>query len=257
MSDDLHDRRGRDLTAAPDLSYQQDASRVTAPAAVERLAAELGAQPVFLWRNSLDGLTFRVADRVVKWSPPPLVAALRREEERMRWIAPRHPSPVVLDAGADADGGWLVTAALAGETAVTDRNRARPDAAVAAIAEGLRRLHAVPLDAAPAHWSAETWVNRSPAALGPRPPLREQDRVLVHGDACAPNTLLDDAGRFLAHVDLGDLAPGDRWADLAVATMSLEWNYGPGHDAAFYAAYGIEPDAERIHWYRGLWDLES
>ena len=44
------------------------------------------------------------------------------------------------------------------------------------------------------------------------------DRLVVcHGDACAPNTLLHDDGRFAAHVDLGSLGVADRWADIAVA----------------------------------------
>jgi aminoglycoside phosphotransferase len=47
----------------------------------------------------------------------------------------------------------------------------------------------------------------------------------------------------------------DRWADLAVATWSLEWNHGPGWDATLLAAYGIDPDLERAAWYRLLWDL--
>ena len=55
------------------------------------------------------------------------------------------------------------------------------------------------------------------------PPI---DRLVVcHGDACAPNTLIDDDGRCCGHVDLDALGVADRWADLAVATMSLEWNY--------------------------------
>ena len=81
--------------------------------------------------------------------------------------------------------------------------------------------------------------------------------MLVHGDACAPNTIIDAVGRWVGHVDLGAVAVADRWADLAVASMSLEWNYGPGHEAAFFAAYGIEPDPVRIEHYGRSWHLES
>ena len=78
--------------------------------------------------------------------------------------------------------------------------------------------------------------------------------MVCHGDPCAPNTLVDDAGRFTAIVDVGRLGVADRWADLAVASMSLDWNWGPGWQPAFFAAYGIAPDAERIAYYRALWD---
>jgi kanamycin kinase len=81
--------------------------------------------------------------------------------------------------------------------------------------------------------------------------------VVVHGDACAPNTLISDAGEWTGNVDFGDLAVGDRWADLAVASMSLDWNFGEGHQDEFFDAYGIRPDVERIRYYRALWDAES
>jgi kanamycin kinase len=65
----------------------------------------------------------------------------------------------------------------------------------------------------------------------------------------------DDDGRCCGHVDLGELGVADRWADLAVATLSLGWNY-PGRvwDAEFFAAYGVEPDPARIDYYRRLWE---
>ena len=51
------------------------------------------------------------------------------------------------------------------------------------------------------------------------------------------------------------MAVGDRWSDLAIAAMSLEWNYGQGWDGLLYDEYGIEPDEERIDYYRRLWDM--
>jgi kanamycin kinase len=81
--------------------------------------------------------------------------------------------------------------------------------------------------------------------------------VLVHGDACAPNTLISPEGAWTGNVDFGDLAIGDRWADLAVASMSLDWNFGEGHQPEFFEAYCILPDEERIRYYRALWHQES
>jgi kanamycin kinase len=91
------------------------------------------------------------------------------------------------------------------------------------------------------------------ARIGEPPAI---DRLVVcHRDACAPNTLLHDDGLLAAHVDLGSLGVADRWADLAVAAWSTEWNYGPGYDGIVYKAYGIAPDLERIAYYRLLWDM--
>lgn len=78
--------------------------------------------------------------------------------------------------------------------------------------------------------------------------------MVSHGDACCPNTLIGDDGRWLAHVDLALLGTADRWADLAVASMSTEWNYGPGWEDALIEAYGVEPDRERLAYYRELWN---
>lgn len=78
--------------------------------------------------------------------------------------------------------------------------------------------------------------------------------VVCHGDACCPNTLLDDAGRWTAHVDLGLLGTGDRWGDIAVAAMSTEWNFGPGWGDLLIESYGVEPDHGRLRYYRDLWN---
>ena len=79
--------------------------------------------------------------------------------------------------------------------------------------------------------------------------------VVCHGDACAPNTLIGDDGRWSGHVDLGSLGIADRWADLAVASWSTDWNYGPGWEDVLLRAYGVESDPRRLAYYRLLWDL--
>ncbi len=225
------------------------------PPVVLALAAEHGDARL-VWRNELGGLTFRLGDGpYVKWSPRPAGPALDRERDALGWLAGRHPVPAVLDHGTDEGQQWLLTAPLPGEHAVGDRWRARRSEAIAAIATGLRAVHALPLDVVPADRAGESWAARTPPGLGPRPPL--VDPVVVHGDACAPNTLVDDTGRWVGHVDLGDLGVGDRWADLAVASLSLDWNFGEGHQPEFFAAYGLEPDEGRITYYRTLWEQES
>lgn len=238
---------------APDVARQWSLEGVEVPA----LAIELndGLLPELAWRNELDGLTFRVREGYLKWNPRSTGVDLQREVAALGWLADRHPAPRVLAHGEDAAAQWMLTAPLAGDSAVSPRWTARPAQAVAAIAAGLRVIHALPIDNLSAALPGSSWATRQPVELGLRPAILHP--AVLHGDACAPNTLIDDDGTWASHVDLGDLAVGDRWADLAVAAMSLEWNYGPGWDAPFYAAYGIDPDLDRIRYYRGLWDLES
>ena len=225
------------------------------PPVVLALAAEQGADPELVWRNELHGLTFRIGTRYVKWNPRTTGIDLDRERRRLEWLAGRHPAPRGVGYGEDDTAQWLVTEALPGGLAVGDTWRARRPEAIRAIAAGLRAMHAVPIDDVPPEFTAESWVSRQPPSIGVRPPVL--DPVLVHGDACAPNTMISADGAWTGNVDGGDLAVWDRWADLAVASMSLDWNFGEGHQDELFAAYGIEPDPERIRYYRALWDLES
>ena len=142
-------------------------------------------------------------------------------------ISTRHPAPRVADYGSDGDAQWILTEALPGGSAVGDRWRARRPEAIRAIAEGLRAIHAIPIDDFPHAWTAQVWVGRQPPSLGPRPSIDVP--VLVHGDACAPNTLISEDGVWTGNVDFGDLAIGDRWADLAIASAQprLELRRGP------------------------------
>lgn len=224
---------------------------------VPRIAQILAGDraPELVWRNELDGLTFRIGGHYLKWNPRSTGIDLERERVRLEWISVRHPAPRVVEHGSDEESQWLLTEALPGGPAVGDEWRARRPEAIRAIAAGLRTMHSIRIEDFPPDWTAQVWVGRQPPSLGNRPPI--DTPVLVHGDACAPNTLISEEGRWSGNVDFGDLAVGDRWADLAVASMSLDWNFGHGHQADFFDAYGIEPDEDRIRYYRALWHLES
>lgn len=135
--------------------------------------------------------------------------------------------------------------------------RMRPLDAVCAIARGLRMLHdTLPVFDCPFDWSVE--ARRSRCIQGERLRVPSIDRLVVcHGDACSPNTIIASDGSPAGHVDLGSLGVADRWADLAVASGSLEYNFGQGWEDEFFKVYGIERDEERTSFYRVLWDNES
>ena len=237
---------------------------VELPPAVRRLAAGDAVRPV--WENQVGGLTFALGappSRYVKWLPrgvDPALADLAAEAERLRWAAPHTPVPELLDVGGDDDATWLLTAAMPGTSAIDLRWVADPAPAVRAIGAGLRALHdALPVESCPFDWSpAHRLGHLQPrfehlrAQLAEPPPV--DHLVVCHGDACAPNTLVGADGRWVGHVDLGSLGVADRWADLAVASMSLGWNFGPGWEDDLHEAYGIEPDDERIAYHRLLWN---
>jgi kanamycin kinase len=255
---------------------------VQVPGAVQKLAAGRPVRAV--WQNELGGLTFQIGTGperwFVKWVPAGSDIDLSREAERLAWTARWTPVPRLLDQGADRDGSWIISAGLDGESAVSARWIAEPARAVEGIGRGLRALHdALPVDLCPFSWSTDQRVAdaRRRAAIGQLDPRRWHpqhqhltieealdivaepppiDRLVVcHGDACAPNTLLDDDGGCIGHVDLGSLGTGDRWADLGVATWSTQWNFGPGWEQRLLDSYGISPDEARTRYYRLLWDL--
>lgn len=233
---------------------------VAIPDVVSQIAAGRPAVPV--WNNEIGGYTFQVGDgpgrEFVKVSTPHPAIDLGAEAEKLTWAGRFTTVPVVLGVETDGPLQWLHTAGLPGDSAVAPRWIENPAPAVRAIGSGLRALHdRLPVDDCPYSWSVADRVARiaNPDGLAPHPPI---DRAVVcHGDACAPNTLLDDNGNWCGHVDFGDLGVADRWADLAIASWSLEWNYGEGWDGIFFEAYGVDEDPERMSYYRRLWDNED
>lgn len=215
---------------------------VPIPHVVDELAA--GRPVAAVWENELGGVTFAIGagDEYVKTYPAEHAPLLTAEAVRLRWAGQYIAVPPVLGEGA----GWLHTTGLPGRSAVDPRWSDDPETAARAIGAGLRVMHdALPVDDCP--FGRPSWVGPDRSAA--------PDRLVVcHGDACAPNTLMGDDGAFVGHVDIGDLGVADRWADLAIATMSLDWNYPGNYEAALLDAYGVPRDDARIDYYRALWD---
>lgn len=260
---------------------------VTVSAAVPEpvLEAAAGCPVSLVWENELGGLTFRLGEgpdrRFAKWARAGSGIDLAAEAARLGWAAPFTPVPRVLGVGADEVGSWLITTGLPGDNAIAEQWKRDPAPAVTAIGVGLRAFHeALPVAECPFSWSvgdrlADVRRRASAGLIAPRawqpdyleftgvdqvlgfladpPPIEKV--VVCHGDTCAPNTLLTDDGRWSGHVDLGSLGVADRWADLAIATWSTQWNYGPGWEKPLLDAYGIGPDPDRTRYYRLLWDL--
>ncbi|GAA4906991.1 aminoglycoside 3'-phosphotransferase [Tessaracoccus lubricantis] len=191
-----------------------------------------------VWQGRHGSITARlVADDVkplyAKWSPHDL----EPEAERLSWLSSRFPSPRMADY-EELDDGWLiVTVGLPGRSAVEWPER--PELAAHGLAEALAQLHS--LDATDTLFDEPAWVGDQRDV---------HDLSIVHGAATVPNVLVSDDGGFVGMVGVGQLGVADRWADLAVASRSLEHHFGPGAADEFWAAYGEAPDPERIRRYR-------
>jgi kanamycin kinase len=213
------------------------------------------------------------------WTP-----SFEDERARLAWAAAYLPVPHVLDGGIVDGVQWTLLTGLPGKDATARELRRDPATLVANLGAALRAFHdAAPAQACPFNCTLDVALDlarrRVDAGLvdpetdfhdehrrftpatalehleANRPP--DEDVVVTHGDYCPPNILFDDDGGLTGFVDLGELGVADRWRDVAVGTWSVTWNYGPGWEPTFLEAYGIEPDPDRIAYYRLLYDLVS
>lgn len=163
------------------------------PPAIRQFAD--GRPTRLIWENRLGGLTALVEDQagdvVVKWQPNNRESSLAAEAKRLTWLHGRHPVPELVEHRVLDGAALLVTKALPALSAVDRAWRLRGVEATRAIAQGLRRLHALDAADCPFDWTVETRIEsalvrgkRIPPQLRTPPPV---DRMVVcHGDACAP-----------------------------------------------------------------------
>ena len=206
--------------------------------------------------------------------------SLADERDRLVWARTWMTVPDVVEYGSDGDVEWLITSGLDGEDATIVKVWMEPDVLVPLLGAGLRTWHeTLPVEACPFDFLLDTALEHcrqrvrdgqtswdglrgrndrvTPSeALGElernRPP--DEDVVVCHGDYCFPNVFLTD-GRITGFLDVGELGIADRWWDIAIGAWSTTWNVDPSYEPLFYEGYGIEQDADRIAYYRLLYEL--
>lgn len=217
---------------------------------------------------------------------PGQVAELVGTARRLRLLA-RTPLPVprLLDSGRWEGAYWLTMEHRPGRGA-HEPGHDRP-ALIALLARALRELHAVPTADLPLPMgpdvlleqargrTASGAVDRGWRAQGHRTGTTAAEvlsalagrlarapvsgPVLLHGDYCLPNVLVDGRGGW-SLIDLGRVGVGDRHLDLADMTGSmlsgLNPSFGPRDAEAFLDAYGRDlVDPELLDLYRVLDDF--
>ena len=148
-------------------------------------------------------------------------AHLEGERDRLAWLGGRWPVPQLIGLFHGFGDDWLLTHAVRGQP-LNDRSIPwTPEAMAARLGEILRGLHSTDGTGCPF------------GEAGP-------GHVLVHGDYCLPNVLVED-GELSALVDVGGAGLGDPQVDLAAGVWTLQYNYGPGHARTFLDSYGWKP----------------
>ena len=239
-----------------------------------------------VYENELGTLTYRLykdeVSHFLKVASRGVQPSLSAEAARLAWAKDHLPVPRVVECDSGLHTEWLVVEGVPGRDAMDASWSEDPHFVVRALARGLREFHAAPIASCPFNFSLDEALGHAHRRLaaGEIDPGRDfhpefkrmsaaealdvlectrpegEDLVVCHGDYCLPNVILDSEGA-VGFVDLGELGVADRWSDLAVATWSIGWNLGPGYDAEFYAEYGVPRDAERIAYYRLLYDVIS
>ena len=192
-------------------------------AAVERELAGAVAEEELAWM-SWAGTVWRVRARgrtvFVKRA-----AQLEDERDRLAWLHGRWPVPEAIGFFHDMGDDWLVTREVRG-VPLHDRSlRWEPGRVARTLGEILRGLHAT--DAAGCPFG-----------------VRKPGNVLVHGDYCLPNVLVED-GKLSALVDVGGAGLGNPEVDLAAGVWTLQYNYGAGLARTFLDAYGWPPMSDK------------
>ncbi len=211
---------------------------------------------------------------------------LRAEHERMVWLAGRVPVPEVIvwsDPVTDPDGrggvtdapAFLLMTALGGSIAIADVHRSDAEALIRALAAGLRRFHEVPVAECPFPFGLDDRLavaaarvdqhlvdqaDFEPAYRRYAPdrlfellvagrPSGPEDLVVVHGDFCLPNVLVDGP-EVVGFLDVGRCGIADRYVDLAIVARSLARNVSPEALGPFFDAYGLDlPDLLKVDFY--------
>jgi aminoglycoside 3'-phosphotransferase I len=203
------------------------------------------------------------------------------EASRLRWLAKHLPVPQVGQLVGFPSEAWLLMTAIPGETAyqALEARAGDRNAVVEALADFLRRLHAVPtsdcpfnsdhvhrlalarkridaglvdeedFDAARRGWTAEqVWQ-----ALHRHLPFTP-DPVVTHGDFSLDNLLIAD-GAVVGCIDVGRAGIADRYQDLAILWNCLG-EFGDRLQDRFLARYGRpRPDPAKMEFHLLLDEL--
>lgn len=169
-------------------------------------------------------------------------------------------SPEVIAYTTTEQHDYLLTAAVQGNDGIAEIFLQQPEQLAIALGHHLRKLHALPIHDCPyPHRSQEIIKEASlpvQAELQQTSLYQPVDDVLIHGDYCLPNVIMNDDMTLSGFIDVGDGGIGDLHYDLAWGLWSLQYNLNTdAYDDYFLDAYGRELiDLNGIAYFRKIID---
>ena len=236
-------------------------------------SGESGDQVFRIVRPDGSACYLKIADSA--WQQEELLA----EKEHLDWLQGRLPVPEVYGFNADNERTFLLLSEISGLESCDKTFAKDIPTVVRLLAEGLRLIHQVKMDDCPfdrrlAHTLALA-KRRVEARLVDESDFDEQrkgmqaqelfetliksrpeveDVVFAHGDYCLPNILIEPLpARIAGFIDWGRAGIADLYQDLALATRSVTFNFGPGWEPLLWEAYGLQTvDFAKIEFYKLL-----
>jgi aminoglycoside phosphotransferase len=240
------------------------------------------------WHDKTFGFSGTQVFRIMRPSEPvyylkiaiePNKQELLAEKERLVWLQGQLPVPAVAAWHEDNERSYLLISEIPGIMSYDAVFKQDLPALVRLLGEGMRKIHAVDIRHCPFDQRLATKIEqarqRVEAGLVDEGDFDEQrqgmragevlqtliasqpsqeDLVFTHGDYCLPNILIDpDRMHINGFIDWGRAGIADRYQDIALATRSLAYNFGPGWEELLWEAYGLEQvDDAKLEFYKLL-----
>lgn len=244
------------------------------------------AQAVFgyAWRQIHYGLSpsqvFRLESPnknslYLKTSPRIPGFSLLQEKMRLDWLKNRLSVPEVLLFSEDENTDYLLLSEIPGSPASDDSLKNNIPRVIEHLVNGLKMIHKLPIKNCPFDERLdykiklvkermlkclvdETDFDEERQGRTTEDAFRElvetkpaENLVFTHGDYCLSNVIFKD-GKLNGFVDWGNAGVADRYQDIALLTRSILHNFGEDLTKNVFEIYGVEPDLQKLHFYRLL-----
>lgn len=215
--------------------------------------------------------------KVFRPSDAPREATLRAESTAVSWLSGQVPVPRLVEYCNDDGVEYMVTAAVDGLPSHSKDIDVELPALIHLLADGLRQLHALPIQDCPLDnrveamcRRVETWMREGAVAIDELPEwfrkanldecvaeIRrlkpdDEDLVFTHGDYCLPNILIGN-GQIAGFIDLGYAGIADRYCDFICIDFTIRHNLGDEWVQPFWDAYGVAIEPAKFGYYQQLY----
>lgn len=258
---------------APVMDFPESIQVQIADAELEPVTIGMSGNEVFRFKRRSGHYSY------LKVSPNRDDEDFYREFLRLQFLEDKLPVPVVQGYSMDDHHTYLILSEVPGRMSCEPEFGRDMKSLVRALAEGMRMIHEVSTADCPLDQTIDMQITRAirrtEAGLVDasefdarfkgksaqealfylrthRPDT--EDLVFTHGDYCLPNVILDPTTyKVTGFVDLSRAGVADRYQDLALATRSLLYNFGPGYHEELWNAYGLDKvDHDKLSFYLAL-----